>query len=69
MKALPRVSEECNYKPVDTKTLNVALWLIANLPENRVLPKVATDEDGSVLFMWSGPNRRIDWDFRLTERS
>ncbi len=59
IKSVPRIAEEYDYAAIDTKTVNVALSFIARLPENRVLPKVAPDADGSVLLMWEGPNRGI----------
>jgi hypothetical protein len=56
---LPAISGECDYAPINDKTLAVALSFVANLPENRALPRAAVDEDGSILLMWAGANRTI----------
>lgn len=43
------------YPDVQTGSYATALDVASNLPENRVLPKVAVDEDGDILMVWGEP--------------
>jgi len=52
---LPELAESRGYASVSRKSLQLAAAFVRALPENRMLPRVAVDEDGDVLMTWDGP--------------
>jgi len=54
---LTRHSSTASATNVARQSLAFADELIRHLPINRILPKVAADEDGDILMFWDGPNR------------
>jgi hypothetical protein len=54
---LTRYSSAAHETSVARQSLAFADALIRHLPINRILPKVAADEDGDILMFWDGQNR------------
>lgn len=54
---LTRHSSIAGEMSVARQSLAFADALIRHLPINRILPKVAADEDGDILMFWEEPNR------------
>src|SRR3954453_6549402 len=52
---LPKFAEHRGYKPISRRSIQLALELVSHLPFNRLLPKVAVDDDGDILMTWDGP--------------